>query len=134
MLVLYIMHGMFKVIRKADIVLFIVLIMFGAVLAVPAFLWHDSGDTVRITVNGKEFGTYSLSEDREVLIEKDGRKNKVVIEDGKVRMEYSTCKNQICVHTGKISGAEQSIVCLPNRVSVTIEGKGGDDYDAVSGK
>ena len=66
-LVPYIMHGMFKAIRKADMVLLVLLILFGAVLTVPVFLWHDSGDTVRITVNGKESGTYSLSEGREVL-------------------------------------------------------------------
>ena len=129
-----IIQGMLKIIRKADIVLFIVLILFGAALAVPAFLWRDSGSVVKITVNGKEFGTYSLSEDKEIVIEKGGHTNKVVIEGGKVRMDYSTCKNQICVHTGKISRSHQSIVCLPKRVSVTIEGKGGEEYDAVSGK
>ena len=125
---------MLKIIRKADIVLFIALILFGAALAVPAFLWHDSGDTVKISLNGKEFGTYSLAEDKEVTVEKDGHVNKVVISGGKVWMESASCKNQICVHTGKISNAGQSIVCLPNRVSVTIEGKGGQDYDAVSGR
>lgn len=125
---------MLKIIRKADIVLFIALVLFGAALAVPAFLWHDSGDTVKISLNGKEFGTYSLAEDKEVTVEKDGHVNKVMIKDGKVWMESASCKNQICVHTGKISNAGQSIVCLPNRVSVTIEGKGGQDYDAVSGQ
>ena len=125
---------MLKIIRKADIVLFIALILFGAALAVPAFLWHDSGDTVKISLNGKEFGTYSLAEDKEVTVEKDGHVNKVMIKDGKVWMKSASCKNQICVHTGKISNAGQSIVCLPNRVSVTIEGKGGQDYDAVSGQ
>lgn len=125
---------MLKIIRKADIVLFIALILFGAALAVPAFLWKDSGDTVKITLNGKEFGTYSLKEDKEILVEKNGHTNKVVIEGGKVYMEHASCKNQICVNTGKISRAGQSIVCLPNRVSVTIEGKGGQEYDAVSGQ
>ena len=125
---------MLQIIRKADIVLFIALILFGAALAVPAFLWHDSGDTVKISLNGKEFGTYSLAEDKEVTVEKDGHVNKVMIKGGKVWMESASCKNQICVHTGKISNAGQSIVCLPNRVSVTIEGKGGQDYDAVSGQ
>lgn len=128
------MQGMFKIIRKADIILFIALVLFGAALAVPAFLWRDSGDTVRITLNGKEFGTYSLKADKEVVVDKGGRTNKVVIKDGKVWMESASCKNQICVHTGKISRVGQSIVCLPNRVSVTIEGKGGEEYDAVSGQ
>ena len=56
------------------------------------------------------------------------------IKDGTVDMVEASCKNQICVHEGKISRSGQSIVCLPNRVSIVIEGKGGDEYDTASGK
>ena len=128
------MKDLFKVIKKADIVLFAALILLGAALSVPALLWKGGGDTVRVTVNGKLFGTYRISEDREVAVKKNGNTNIVVIKGGRVWMESASCKNQICVHTGKISQSGQSIVCLPNRVSVTIEGKGGGQYDAVSGK
>lgn len=110
-----------------------VLVIFGAVLSVPAFFMRDKGDAVRITVDGKEFGAYDLAEDREIKIEKGDHRNKIIIRDGKVWMEESNCKNQICVKTGKISDTGQAIVCLPNRVSVTVEGEGGR-YDAVSGK
>ena len=47
-------------------------------------------------------------------------------------MESSTCKNQICVEHGKISLKGDSIVCLPNRVVVEIEGEGGE-ADVISG-
>ena len=36
------------------------------------------------------------------------------------------CRDKICVNTGKISRAGQSIVCLPARVSVAVVGNGGD--------
>ena len=128
------MNSLFSIIRKADIVLLIVLALFGAGLAVPAMMWKGSGSTVKITVDGKLFGTYSLSDDQTVEISRNGRANVVRIEDGKVLMESASCRNQVCVHTGRISHPGQSIVCLPNRVSVTIEGKEGSGYDAVSGK
>ena len=127
------MRGIFGIVRKADIVLLAVLILFGAGLAVPAAMQGDSGDTVRVTVNGKLYGSYRLSEDQTVEVKKGGKTNIVRIEDGRVWMESASCRNQICVHTGRISHSGQSIVCLPNRVSVTIEGKEGE-YDAVSGK
>lgn len=127
------MRGIFKVIKKADIVLLIALILLGAGLSVPAFMQSGSGDTVKVTVDGKLFGTYRLSEDQTIEVKRDGKTNIVKIDDGKVLMERASCKNQVCVHTGRISHAGQSIVCLPNRVSVTIEGEGGE-YDAVSGK
>lgn len=127
------MRGILSIIKKADIVLFIVLILFGAGLSVPAFMQSGSGDTVKVTVDGKLFGTYSLAEDRTVEVKRDGKTNIIKIDGGKVLMESASCRNQVCVHTGSISHAGQSIVCLPNRVSVTIEGEGGE-YDAVSGK
>ena len=47
--------------------------------------------------------------------------NTVVIKDGLVYMSDATCKNQVCVNTGKISKKGESIVCLPNKVIVEIE-------------
>ena len=123
-----------KMIRKADIVLFILLVLLGGALAFPALFMSSGGDTVKVTVNGKLYGTYKLSEDKEITISKSGHINKFRIKDGTVDMIKASCKNQICVHEAKISRSGQSIVCLPNRVSIVIEGKGGDDYDTVSGK
>ena len=39
-----------------------------------------------------------------------------------VRVASSDCPNQDCVHTGAISRAGQSIVCLPAQVVVYLEG------------
>ena len=46
--------------------------------------------------------------------------------------ESSDCPNQDCVHSGAISRAGQSIVCLPARVAVTLEGA-ASDYDLIAG-
>ena len=125
---------MLSVIRKADIILFIVLVLLGGALAFPALFMSENGETVKVTVNGKLYGTYRLSDDQEVKISEGKNVNTLRIKDGTAEMIHASCKNQICVHEGKISRSGQSIVCLPNRVSVTIEGKGVDEIDAVSGK
>lgn len=52
--------------------------------------------------------------------------------DGRVCVAESDCPNQDCVHTGAISRAGQSIVCLPGRVAVTLVGT-ADDYDLIVG-
>jgi hypothetical protein len=48
-------------------------------------------------------------------------------------MDYSDCKNQVCVNTGKISKAGETIVCLPNYVIVEIVSskEGGEDDEAI---
>ena len=49
-------------------------------------------------------------------------------------MVYSDCANQICVNTGAVSLAGESIVCLPNRVMVEIlAGSEGGEVDVVAG-
>lgn len=60
--------------------------------------------------------------------------NIVEIKNGSVSVSEASCKNQVCVRHGSISRAGESIVCLPNRLVITIEGgaeKGGG-YDAVT--
>ena len=60
----------------------------------------------------------------------------IVLTETEVWVESSDCPTQDCVHTGHISRAGQSIVCLPARVIVQlVGGDGGEDpgVDAVIG-
>lgn len=47
-----------------------------------------------------------------------------------VRVAVSDCPTQDCVHTGTITRSGQSIVCLPARIIIRLEG-GAADPDAV---
>ena len=49
-----------------------------------------------------------------------------------VRVSDSDCPGQDCVHTGAISRAGQSIVCLPAQVVISLVGA-ASDVDAVLG-
>lgn len=79
---------------------------------------------VQISVDGKLFGRYSL--DAENRIDING-KNTLVIENGSAYMEYADCPDKICIGQGRISDSSESIVCLPNKVVVTIDAKSGID-------
>jgi hypothetical protein len=119
---------MFKIIRKADIVLFIVLLAFGfAMLFFTIRAASSPGEQVVINVDGNEYGRYPLDQDNVIEIHNGDRQNTVTIKDGGVSMSYSTCENQICVHEGVVTTPGQLIVCLPNYVIVEIEG--GEDSD-----
>jgi hypothetical protein len=122
---------MFKVLKKGDIILFFILLAIGA--GVFALTWRGStkGRTAVVRVDGRVYGTYSLSKNRNIKIyQKNGYKNEFSIKSGSVQMTYSNCRNQICVETGRVSHPGQQIVCAPHKVSITITGGGG--YDAVS--
>lgn len=57
----------------------------------------------------------------------------VTLDKTGVRVAESDCPGQDCVHTGTITRAEQSIVCLPEQVVVQLTGGGGGGPDAVLG-
>lgn len=122
-----------KYIRKADIILFIALVIVGLAASVYFTLHEKPGNKVLIESNGTEYARYNLSEDREILVENGDNSNLVIIKDGRVIVSESTCKNQVCVNHASISQSGETIVCLPNKLVVSIEGQGGGDSDAVIG-
>ena len=127
-------------IRKADIILFIALVLTGlAVSAALSFSHADAGADAKVVIEsgGKLYATYPLSEDRTVEVPAYGNSgsNTVTIENGEVCVSEATCKNQVCVHHDRISRGGESIVCLPNRLMVRIDAgtaEGGGGYDSVT--
>lgn len=121
-------------IKKADIVLFFVLLAVGLAISWVSLNSGQTGDKVRISVGGETYGVYDLAQDRTIQVRQNGHTNNIIIEGGHVSMASSDCANQVCVNTGAIYLAGDSIVCLPNRVMVEIlsESKGGG-VDVISG-
>ena len=123
-------------IKKADIILLIVILAVGIPMSVLSLTAGTGGDKVKISTDGQVYGSYPLKEACEIDVTEDGHTNHITIKDGQVSMSYSTCRNQVCVNTGAISQTKDAIVCLPNRGVVEIisseEGKGGD-ADVISG-
>ena len=120
--------------RKADILLFFSFLALAALIAVLPLMRSSGGEQkVRIISGGEITGIYPLENDIDVEVRHDGHLNIVSIKDKKVHMEYSDCRNQICVHTGEITRPGDTIVCLPNYVIVEITGSegGGEEDDSV---
>ena len=98
-------------------------------------LWlglRRDGAAVVVEQDGKETARYALDENRTVRIEGQGGYNLLVIEGGEAWLLEADCPNLLCVKTGKIRYAGQSIVCLPHKVAVRIVG-GASALDAVTG-
>ncbi len=95
---------------------------------------YTNGSCAVITVDGVLYGKYPLSKDTDIPIIKDNNEiNHAVIENGTVYMKDAACKNHICISQGRKKASGESIVCLPNRVVIRIEGVGeGADYDVIA--
>ena len=113
-------------------------ILLAAVCALS--LWRgEKGDalTVSILVDGTETERIPLTglEDTERVVESNGYTLHIHLTETAVWVERSDCPTQDCVRTGQISRSGQSIVCLPARVIVTLEGGAAAEtgVDAVIG-
>lgn len=57
----------------------------------------------------------------------------ITAEAGRVCISASDCPGRDCVHTGWATRAGAQIVCLPNRLVISVSGGGSSDVDGVTG-
>lgn len=118
--------------RKNDIILAAVVIVFAVLLWLGIRMLRSEGASVLVTVDGEVYGEYPLDTDAQIRIGDDNAYNLLVIKDGEAELAQASCPDKLCVKQGKISFDGQSIICLPNKVVVTVTGGEQSDYDAVA--
>lgn len=117
----------------ADKILFslLLLLSLSGIFFIKAFV--PEGHTVVIELDNKP--VYLLPLDKDGIVSVDGPLGKTTVEikDNRVRIQDSPCHNKLCVRQGWIK--KGSLVCLPNRIVVTIDRgrETGNTIDAVTG-
>lgn len=121
--------------RLRNDMIFIVLILFVAIIGMLyLFVLRSGGNTVKVTVDGKVYGTYKLTQNiiEDIITGENGEKlNRLVVKDGKAYMETATCPDGICVEHRPIFRDGESIVCLPQRVVITVITDKTDSPDVI---
>lgn len=91
------------------------------------------GAAVKVTVDGRLYGVYSLDQDQTVEI-RIGEKvtNTLKISHQKADMTEADCPDKLCVHQKAISRERETIVCLPNKVVAEVVGGEEPELDSVT--
>lgn len=114
-------------------------ILFAAVCAVSAAAAavtgavRSGGTTAKIYVDGKLYKSIDLTGVREsytVDIDSENGHNTILVEHGKISMQSADCPDKLCVKQGAIKDGKMPIVCLPHKISVSVEKN--SDVDSVS--
>ena len=118
--------------------LLVVVLGVAAAVALLFALRQESGNFLSATVvlDGETIAQYDLSTlTKPVTLEVDGASYPLTIqaEPGRIRIAESACPSQDCVHTGWISRAGQQIICLPDKLVISLSGSGSQEFDAISG-
>lgn len=110
-----------------------VLIAFLLVLSGVLFIFVRPGGaaaTATVYHNGQAVQTLTLAKDDTYTWREGENFVTIQVENDAVRVTDASCPDKDCVHRGFISRSGQSIVCLPNHLSVVLE-NGEAEYDAL---
>ena len=115
--------------RRIDVILI------GALLIVSAVLYFvinsgTAGGEAVVRVKGEVVERHKLSESGTYPL--NGGTNILVIEDGYAYICEADCPDKYCMKQGKIHYTGQCLTCLPNKLTVTIEGGEDNGIDFVS--
>ena len=116
---------------RADLIVIAALLLLALILFLAFRFSRREGGVAVVRVDGVEVERHSLSVDGTFSL--NGGSNILVIEDGKAFLSEANCPDHICVKQGKIHYTGQVITCLPNRLTVTVEGGESDGVDLVVG-
>ena len=110
---------------RLDIIIISAILLVSLVLLLVVTLCKKEGTVVVVEIDGNVVATYPL--DKNETYSLNGGTNVLVIEDGRAYLNYSNCPDHTCEKTGKIQYVGQSIICLPNKVAITIKNESTDN-------
>lgn len=122
--------------RRGDAVV-IAAILAAAIALTAAFVLsarRGAAASVEIRQNGEVLAVLPLDEDAEFTVG-GAYTNVIEVRGGEVFFAESDCPGRDCVHSGAVSAAGRSLVCLPNRVEVRVTADVPDEnaVDGVAG-
>lgn len=121
-----------KLLRFKDAI--IIVLLLGLALGAYLLIRNASGDAnssfALISLDGSLVGRIPLSENGSRQYPEIPNMVFTVSEGG-ICVSESGCSDRICVRTGKISHSGEAIICVPNRVAVTVESDAENDVDVV---
>ncbi len=111
---------------RNDIILASALLLIAALAYSIIHSVMHKGSLAIVSIDGVDVAEYRLDEDIEIEIPiENGHSNTLTIKDGKAFITYADCPDKLCVKRGGIHLTGQTIVCLPHKLVVRIEGEGG---------
>ena len=114
-----------RLLKKSDLWLLIIPVLLAALLFIP----NGGAAQAVVRLNGEEV-------ERVDMAGVEGEKRftvggcEIVVTRDYAAVVGAECPDKTCVHTGKLTKPGQSAVCVPGRVTLTIEG--GEENDAVA--
>ncbi|MGF7050258.1 hypothetical protein J2T13_004783 [Paenibacillus sp. DS2015] len=128
--------------KRGDLLIITIVVAVALMFLVPRWLPENESEkshmvplTADITVDGELYRTVTLTKEEQIFdIDTTRGHNIIKVHDYGIEMVDADCADKVCITSfGFITKSKQSIICLPHRVMVEINGiqDVGDEPDAV---
>ena len=122
--------------KKDLIIVCAALILALGLYAVSQMSLGGAASSVVVMLDGEVVLRRPLAiEDSYTIEQEDGSRNVIRVEDGAVYMLEANCRDGLCIRQGKMKNGAKTIVCLPHKVVVRLEGDAPptdhDDLDVI---
>lgn len=117
--------------KKDKLLILLIVIVAGTVALGSSMFGNKAGTYVRVMIDGELYGEYSLQENQTIEIRETTGYNRLVIDQNSVKMLEADCPDQYCVKHAAITGTNETIVCLPHKLTVEIVGDTTDRREEI---
>jgi hypothetical protein len=123
-----------RFITKGELIALLIMLILSLAVAVLVNS-KENGDIAEITYKQKVY-YISLNTDRnfslsDITGDESAPDMTFVIENGRIKTEFSDCPGQDCVRTGWAFRDLDVISCIPNRVSVVVRAEEANEFDVI---
>ena len=91
---------------------------------------QKEGASIRITIDGSEYGVYSLNDDKIIDLDGEFGHKQIVIQNGEAYMKEADCPDHYCMEYKAISRKNETIICLPHKIIVEVIADSTDESEA----
>jgi hypothetical protein len=121
--------------KRGDILVIGVIVIVSLAFIIPRWFDRDTSEknhnefkTAKITVDGKLFKEVKLTdEEKTVDVETDHGVNILKVHDHGIEMYDADCHDKVCISFGFVERTGGTIVCLPHKLMVEVEGPAEED-------
>jgi hypothetical protein len=121
----------FTSIRKLDLLIALLLIA-SSFISFRLIADSPAGETAHVEYQGRNYARWQLKTAGIITDTIHTANGLIVVErnKGSIRILTAPCPDKVCVHTGKIMRSGEKIICVPNKLVISI-GSGKNEYDAI---
>jgi hypothetical protein len=123
--------SLLRYLTKGDIILIVILVILSGASIAGIRNFYHGGKHVVIEVDGRHVMELPLDSNVTETLKGPLGETVIAVENGTVKIVESPCPHKYCIRMGSINRRSEIIVCVPNRVFITI--RGGSKEESIDG-